>query len=78
MERVVPGTPIYEMQSDIDATRTAASLMRKLWRPPSPIMDYQTLAVLVSGFFSRLRDKFAAGRVLPAKLIDKRAHIRKS
>ena len=71
MERVVPGTPIYEMQSDIDATRTAASLMRKLWRPPSPNHGLPTLAVWFQAF-SRLRDKFG-GRTgpFPAKLIDK-------
>jgi streptomycin 6-kinase len=71
MERVTPGTPVYEMQSDIDATRTAASLMRQLWRPPSPNHGLPTLAVWFQAF-SRLRDKFG-GRTgpFPAKLIDK-------
>lgn len=71
MERVVPGTPIYETQSDLEATRTAASLMRKLWRPPSPNHRLPTLAVWFQAF-SRLRDKFG-GRTgpFPTKLIDK-------
>jgi streptomycin 6-kinase len=71
LERVVPGTPIYEMQSDLEATRTAASLMRKLWRPPSLNHRLPTLAVWFQAF-SRLRDKFG-GRTgpFPAKLIDK-------
>ena len=71
MERVVPGTPIYEMQSDPEATRTAASLMRKLWRPASPNHRLPTLAVWFRAF-ERLRDSFGGGTgPFPAQLIDK-------
>jgi streptomycin 6-kinase len=37
IEQVVPGAPIYKLQSDPEATRTVATLMRELWRSPPAI-----------------------------------------
>lgn len=71
MERVVPGTPVYKLQSETEATRTAATLMRQLWRSPPADHAFPTLAVWFRAF-ERLRNHFAGGSgPFPAKLIDK-------
>lgn len=44
LERVQPGTPLYEAKGDEDATRTAARLMRRLWRAPAAGHTFPTLA----------------------------------
>jgi streptomycin 6-kinase len=70
-ERVVPGTPIHEMQSDLEAARTAATLMRQLWRSPPTNQPFPALATWFQAF-DRLRNKFSGGTgPFPAKLIEK-------
>ena len=54
LERVVPGTPLYTLQDDTEATRTAAKLMRSLWRTPHAAHPFPTLADWFSAF-ERLR-----------------------
>lgn len=71
MERVVPGTPILEMQSDLEAARTAAMLMRQLWRCPPTNHPFPSLTIWFRAF-DRLRNRFAGGTgPFPAKLIEK-------
>jgi len=71
MERVVPGTPIHEMHSDLEAARTAATLMRQLWRCPPANHPFPSLAIWFRAF-DRLRNRFAGGTgPFPAKLIEK-------
>lgn len=75
MERVVPGTPIRESQSDLEATRIAAALMRQLWRFPPTNHAFPSLAVWFQAY-ERIRNKFAGGSgPFPAKLIDKAERI---
>lgn len=71
MERVIPGTPIYKLQSEAEATRTAATLMRELWRSPPANHAFPSLLTWFQAF-ERLRNKFAGGSgPFPAKLVDK-------
>ena len=71
MERVVPGAPIHKLQSEPEATRTAAKLMRELWRSAPANHAFPSLAIWFQAF-ARLRKNFAGGcGPFPAKLIDK-------
>ena len=45
MEHVVPEAPIYKLQSDPEATRTVATLMRELWRSPPANHAFPSLAI---------------------------------
>lgn len=60
MERALPGSPIYELQSDVEATRTAAAVMRKLWRPPPANHPFPSLVIWFQAF-TRLKNRFAGG-----------------
>jgi streptomycin 6-kinase len=71
MERVLPGVPVYKMQTEAESTRTAAMLMRQLWRSPPAHHAFPSLAIWFQAF-ARLRKKFAGGSgPFPRKLIDK-------
>jgi streptomycin 6-kinase len=70
MERVVPGSPIHNLQSEPEATRTTATLMREMWRSPPANHEFPSLANWFQAF-ARLRKNFAGGcGPFPAKLID--------
>ena len=61
LERVAPGTPLHELQGDGEATRTAAKLMRRLWRKPQAAPHpFPSLARWFQAF-KRLRDRFGGG-----------------
>ena len=60
MERVTPGTPVHKLQGDLEATRTAATLMRQLWRTPPVEHPFPSLAVCFRAF-ERLRNRFEGG-----------------
>ena len=75
MEQVVPGAPIYKLQSDPEATRTVATLMRELWRSPPANHAFPSLTIWFQAF-ARLRKRFAGGcGPFPAKLVDKAERI---
>jgi streptomycin 6-kinase len=68
LERVAPGTPLHESQTNEQATHTAAALMRRLWRTPPA---EQTFPSLASWFqvFEHLRYKFeGAATPFPIRL----------
>ena len=60
MERITPGTPVYELQGSIEATSIAAVLMRRLWRTPPAEHSFPSLAVWFRAL-ERLRNKFGGG-----------------
>ncbi|HYJ89367.1 MAG TPA: aminoglycoside phosphotransferase family protein, partial [Pyrinomonadaceae bacterium] len=60
MERVVPGTPLFTLQDGPEATRTAAALMRRLWRPAPVDHSFPPLTVWFRAF-ERLRNKDGRG-----------------
>src|SRR5882672_6452158 len=57
MERILPGTALHQLQSEPEATRTAATLMSKLWRFSPVDHAFPTLAVWFQAF-ERLRNNF--------------------
>ena len=71
LERVLPGIPLAELQSDAEATRTAARLMLGLWREPPAAHSLPTLAEWFRAF-ARLRVSSAAvGGPFPTELAEK-------
>jgi streptomycin 6-kinase len=60
LERAMPGTPLYKLQADPEATRTAARLMRRLWREPPAGHSFPSLAVWFQAF-DCLRSGFDGG-----------------
>lgn len=72
MERVTPGTPLHNLQRnnedkedngnkwDIEATRIAAALMRRLWRQPPVNHPFPSLEIWFEAF-KQLRKRFAGG-----------------
>lgn len=71
MDRLTPGTPIYKMQGDREATITAATLMKRLWRAPRAGHVFPSLAGWFRAF-ERLRKRFAGGSgPFPEELITK-------
>jgi streptomycin 6-kinase len=69
LERIIPGTPLHELQSGAEATRTAAQVMRRLWSAPRTghsfphIVEWFRVA-------ERLRRRFGGGPgPLPAELV---------
>lgn len=72
IERVTPGTPLFKLQANRAATRTAAALMRRLWhRTPRAEHPFPSLTIWFRAF-ARLRDRFDGGSgPFPAKLISK-------
>jgi streptomycin 6-kinase len=71
MERIVPGTPLYKLQEDGEATRTAAEFMRRLWRTPPADHPFPTIAVWFNAI-EQLRKRFDGGcGPFPPELIRK-------
>src|ERR1041384_3551069 len=74
LERVTPGRSLHELQADAEATRTAARLMRRLWRVAPDAHTFPTLAVWFRSF-QRLRQQFAGGTgPFPSDLIARAEH----
>lgn len=70
MEHAFPGTPVYKLQSESEATRTAAKLMQEVWRPPPANHGFPSLVIWFQAF-TRLKDRFAGGSgPFEARLID--------
>ena len=66
IERLLPGTPLVTLQDDEQATRIAAGVLRRLWRPlpagldPAQPWPFKTLADLMQGL-DALRLEFNGG-----------------
>jgi streptomycin 6-kinase len=60
LERITPGNPLHELQEEREATRTAAMLMRQLWRAPLAEHSFPSLAIWFNAF-ERLRHRFGGG-----------------
>jgi streptomycin 6-kinase len=68
LERLSPGQPIVELD-DLESTRIAADLMRRLWRPPPVDRSFPTLADW-SRAFGELRERHGGGTgPLPSAII---------
>lgn len=70
IERVSPGWPLHNLQSDAEATRIAAKLMLRLWRTPPTNQPFPSLTSWFSAF-ERLRNSFdGSSGPLPLEIID--------
>src|SRR5262249_28238741 len=57
LERALPGTPLYSLQGEAEATRTAATLMQRLWREPPVGHTFPSLEIWFRAF-TQLRQRF--------------------
>ena len=70
LERISPGTPLYELAEGDAATGIAADLMRELWKPPPPDHEFPTVAEWARGM-ERLRAHYDGGTgPLPSVLVE--------
>jgi streptomycin 6-kinase len=60
LERLRPGTPLYDLHDEERATAIAAGVMRRLWRPLPPDHAFPTVADWAAGL-DRLRARFDGG-----------------
>jgi streptomycin 6-kinase len=60
LERLRPGTPLYDLHDEDRVTAIAAGVMRRLWRPLPPDHTFPTVADWAAGF-GRLRARFDGG-----------------
>jgi streptomycin 6-kinase len=69
LERLRPGRPLAEVEDDEEATSTAASVMRRLWRPPPPGHAFPAVSDWAGGF-ARLRRRYGGGTgPMPGRLV---------
>lgn len=74
MERVIPGTPLFQLEDGPEATRTAAALMRRIWHIPLVKHSFPSLTVWFRAF-ERLRSRYDGGSgPFPAELIARAEH----
>lgn len=70
IERAMPGSAIFELDDDAEATRIAARLMRRLWRPPAAGHTLPTVREWGSAF-DELRARHGGGSgPMPSELFD--------
>ena len=71
LERLVPGTPLAELQDDAAATSLAAGVMRQLWRPLPAEHTFPTVERWALGL-QRLRARFGGGcGPFPTSLVER-------
>jgi streptomycin 6-kinase len=71
LERLVPGTQLLALADDEEATRVAAEVMRRLWRPVDAVPTLPTVARWAAGL-GRMRRHFDGGTgPLPARLVER-------
>lgn len=71
IERCEPGTRLWEIEDDEEATRIAASVLEVLWRPPHDDHTFTTLASAAARWAPELpRDWEALGRPFEREILD--------
>jgi streptomycin 6-kinase len=56
IERALPGTSLWQVEDDEEATRIAAAVLRRLWsRPPAARHPFRVLVEEAAGWTARLR-----------------------
>lgn len=60
IRRAVPGHTLHSVPDDVEATRIAAVVMSRLWRPAAEDHPFPTVAGWGDGF-RRMRDRFGGG-----------------
>jgi streptomycin 6-kinase len=72
VERADPGTPLWDVADDEEATLIAASVLRGLWRhPPSDGHPFRMLAAEAEAWVAQVRSDWEAlGRPFERRLVD--------
>ena len=71
IERLDPGTTLWELEDDEEATRIAADVLRRLWRPPPDPSPFWTLTESGEWWASYLlRNYELTGRPFERSLLD--------
>jgi streptomycin 6-kinase len=71
VERCEPGTPLWEVDDDEEATRIAASVLAALWRPPAADHRFRALSKEAARWSVELpRDWETLGRPFERALLD--------
>ena len=72
VERALPGTSLWQVEDDEEATRIAAAVLRRLWsRPPPTEHPFRVLAGEAAGWTAQLRrDWEGLGRPFERELVD--------
>lgn len=70
LERALPGDPLWEVDDDEEATRIAASVLRRLWRVPPARHPFRVLAEEAEDWMRGLRrDWDTLGRPFEERLV---------
>ena len=76
LERAVPGTSLWEVADDEEATLIAASVLRRLWRPVREGHPFRDLAAEAEHWTAQLRSSWEAlGRPFEQSLVDSAAAV---
>ena len=71
VERCVPGTQLWAVEDDDEATRLAAGVLRRLWRPAPGRHPFRALAAEAARWGQQLPAAWSAqGRPCPRALVD--------
>jgi streptomycin 6-kinase len=74
LERCEPGTKLWAVEDDEEATRIAADALRRIWRPPPPEHRFRTLAEEAARWARDVRtDWEAMGEPFERRLVDEAA-----
>ena len=71
LERVEPGTPLLELDDDDEATRIAARVMRRFWRPVPESHPFPSVADWFEGFGRHRRANSGGTGPLPRDLFER-------
>ena len=74
LERILPGEDLRTIPDDDKATRIAADLMQKVWKPVPPEQIFPTTSDWCQGF-QRYLDKHHQDGPLPAYLVEQAANL---
>jgi streptomycin 6-kinase len=71
LERCRPGTTLWELTDEREATSIAARLLLRIWRPPPPKHPYRLLATEAARWATALPEQWERlGRPFDRKLVD--------
>jgi streptomycin 6-kinase len=71
LERCFPGTPLWDLGDDDEATRIAASMLRRIWRPPPPEHPFASVVDVARRWAEELPATFERlGRPFAQRLLD--------
>lgn len=71
LERCTPGTPLWDVDSDDESTRIAASMLRQIWRTPDVGHPFDSLAEQARRWAEELPATFEAlGRPFERRLLE--------